>query len=103
VEFLLAHRLLVLSIIAVVLGVSIYVLRALYYREKRSVLRDVEEILDMARRTDSWSSRSEFRLCPSLEGLEGELHRRTLFALIRIRKEVWRHYHRHLERDDDRH
>ena len=98
--FFLAHRFLILSIIALVLGIGVSVL---YYRKKQRVLREIDQILVMCRGTDSWRSKSEFRLAPSLEGLEGDLHQRSLFALLRIREKIWDHYHSHLEKDGDRH
>jgi hypothetical protein len=100
VESLSAHRFLILSVFVPVLAIS---LSLLYYRKKQSLLREINEVLAMCRGTDSWRSKSEFRLAPSLEGIEGELDRRSLFALVRIRHKVWRHYRVHSEKDDQHH
>lgn|GEM_PF-5485958 len=97
VESFPAHRLLILFVLLPVLGIGFSVL---YYRKKQSLLREINEVLAMCRSTDSWRSRSEFSLAPSLEGLEGELDTRSLFALLRIRDKVWRHYRIHSEKDD---
>jgi hypothetical protein len=94
--FFLAHRLLVLPILVVVLGIGVSVV---YYRKKQRVLREIDQILAMCRGTKCWLSKSEFKLAPSLEGLEGDLHERSLFALLRIREKMWGHYHIHLEKD----
>ncbi len=98
--FFLAHRFLSLSLLAAVLGIGVSVL---YYRRKQSLLREIDQILVMCRGTDCWRSKSEFRLAPSLEGLEGDLRNRSLFALLRIRENIWDHYHSHLEKDDQNH
>jgi len=100
VESLSAHRLLILYVLVPVLGIAVSVL---YYRKKQSLLREINEVLAMCRSTDSWRSKSEFRLAPSLEGIEDELDRRSLFALVRIRDKVWRHYQIHSEKDDQHH
>ena len=99
-ESLSAHRLLILYVFVPVLGIGLSVL---YYRKKRSLVREINEVLAMCRSTDSWLSRSEFRLAASLEGIEGELDRRSLFALLRIRDKVWRYYQIHSEKDDEHH
>lgn len=98
VESFSAHRFLILSVFLPVLGIGVSVL---YYRKKQSLLREINEVLAMCRSTDSWRSRSEYRLARSFEGIEDELHTRSLFALLRIRDKVWRHYQIHSEKDDE--
>jgi hypothetical protein len=80
------------------LGFSFY---PWYTRSKDYVIIDIQNVLEDCRALSSWDDcRSELKLPSWIGGDERDLHRRSLWALRRIRRDMWRYYQIHAEMRD---
>lgn len=84
--------------VAFVVGLA-FSLSVVYYRMKAHLAVDIRNLLEDCRGTESWDDRSELKLGPWVEGDERELHRKSLVALYRIRRQVREYYDVHLKMD----
>ena len=62
-------------------------------------IEDIEEIIDDCINLSSFDDKSEDKMSSWLELGSGELHRKSLFSLRRIRKEMNRYFGIHLDMD----
>lgn len=86
------------SMILTGLGFSLY---ALYTRARDYTIIDIRNVLEDCRAMTSWDDcRSELKLGSWIGGDERELHRKSLWALRRIRHDMWRYYQIHAEMRD---
>ena len=95
------HLDLILGVASMVLtgiGFSLY---AWYARAKDYLIIDIRNVLEDCRALSSWDDcRSELKLGPWIGGDERELHRKSWWALRRIRRDMWRYYQIHAEMRD---
>ncbi len=79
-----------------VLGFNVY---SYYCREKDLLIQDIEKLVEDCRRLSSFDDRSEYKLNSWLELGSGELHRKSLFSLKKIKGEMVRYFNIHIEMD----
>jgi len=84
-EFLINHWEFFAGLLLGVLGFNLY---SLYHREKDHLIKDIEKIIDDCRDLNSLDDKSEDKMSSWLELGSGKLHRKSLFSLRRIRKEM---------------
>ncbi|MFC1485851.1 hypothetical protein ACFL55_02365 [Candidatus Latescibacterota bacterium] len=70
-----------------------------YYTEKDKIIKDINEIIEDCRGCNSFDEKSESKMYSWLELGEGGLHRKSLFTLKKIKKEMERYYKIHFEED----
>jgi len=86
------------SIILTGLGFSLY---SWYARAKDYIIIDIRNVLEDCRSLSSWDDcRSELKLGSWIGGDERELHRKSWWALRRIRCNMRRYYQIHAEMRD---
>ena len=85
-----------IGLLVAVSGIS---LRGIYTKENDNLIKDIEELIRNCKSCESFDERSEYKMPGWLEFSEGKLHRRSLFTLRRIRKEMQRYYKIHLDMD----
>jgi len=78
------------------LGFNIY---SYYCREKDQLINDINKIIEDCRKLSSFDEKSDDKMSSWLELGKGELHRKSMFALKRIKKEMIRYFQIHLDID----
>lgn len=96
INFIKLHWEFLAGLIVGILGVNLY---GLYTREKDTLLKDIEKLIEDCKSCESFDERSEYKMPEWLELSTGELHRKSLFSLRRIRKEMQKYYKIHLDED----
>ncbi|MCD4820755.1 MAG: hypothetical protein K8R11_01470 [Methanococcoides sp.] len=90
------HRELLAGLFIGLLGFNVY---SYYCREKDLLIQDIERLVEDCRRLSSFDDRSEYKLNSWLELGSGELHRKSLFSLKKIKNEMVRYFNIHIEMD----
>lgn len=94
--FLYSHWEFFAGLLAALLGFNLY---SYYSREKDLIKNDIIKIIENCRKLSSFDEKSEDKMSSWLELGKGELHRKSLFTLRRIKKEMIRYYQIHINMD----
>lgn len=90
------HWELLVGVFVGVLGFNVY---SYYCREKDLLIQDIEKLVEDCRGLSSFDDRSEYKLNSWLELGSGELHRKSLLSLKKIKNEMVRYFNIHIEMD----
>ena len=72
-----------------------------YLYEKNNLINYIKSIVKSCREQDALDNRSKYKFFSWLEGEEDELHRKSLWKLKHIKKEMWRYLEIHIRMDLD--
>lgn len=89
------------SWVGIILGVIGFNVIGWYQYEKSYLIKDIKCIVSSCRSRPSFDDHSECKLIQWLEGSEDELHRKSLFKLRHIKKEMYRYLDIHINMDLD--